>query len=172
MASAIRGAKKNEDVFSIQVMDTRERIQGYPKSNLQEVIYEKTSLMPAFAPGRLNDSDLNDLVGYLTHAARSGSWLVDDSMRRDLMRALLMIVIVLGHPGGADRRSAGDTAGSAGRSQGSDAVADLRRRLQRHPSQPADADHARERQSAVGAVDVPDRHARQLSDDAGRRSTA
>jgi putative heme-binding domain-containing protein len=62
----IRGAKKNEDVFSIQVMDTRERIQGYAKANLQEVIYEKGSLMPAFPPGRLNDSDLNDLVGYLT----------------------------------------------------------------------------------------------------------
>jgi putative heme-binding domain-containing protein len=62
----IRGAKKNEDVFSIQVMDTRERIQGYTKSTLQDVIYEKNSLMPAFAPGRLNDSDLNDLVGYLS----------------------------------------------------------------------------------------------------------
>jgi putative heme-binding domain-containing protein len=62
----IRGAKKNEDVFSIQVMDTRERIQGYARANLQEVIYEKGSLMPAFAPNRLSDSDLNDLVGYLT----------------------------------------------------------------------------------------------------------
>jgi len=62
----IRGTKKNEDVFSIQVMDTRERIQGFLKSNLQEVIYEKDSLMPAFGPGRLNDSDLNDLVGYLS----------------------------------------------------------------------------------------------------------
>jgi putative heme-binding domain-containing protein len=62
----LRGAKKNEDVFSIQVMDTRERIQGYAKANLQEVIYEKTSLMPAFPPSRLNDSDLSDLVGYLT----------------------------------------------------------------------------------------------------------
>ena len=61
----IRGIKKNEDVFSIQVMDTRERIQGYLKSNLQELMYEKTSLMPAFPAGRLNDSDLNDLVGYL-----------------------------------------------------------------------------------------------------------
>ena len=61
----IRGVKKNEDVFSIQVMDMRERIQGYLKSNLQEVIYEKASLMPAFPPGRLSDSDLNDLVGYL-----------------------------------------------------------------------------------------------------------
>lgn len=62
----IRGVKKNEDVFSIQVMDMRERIQGYLKSSLQEVIYEKSSLMPVFGPGRLNDGDLNDLIGYLT----------------------------------------------------------------------------------------------------------
>jgi putative heme-binding domain-containing protein len=62
----IRGTKKNEDVFSIQVMDVRERIQGFMKANLQEVIYEKDSLMPAFGPGRLSDSDLNDLVGYLS----------------------------------------------------------------------------------------------------------
>ena len=53
-------------MFSIQVIDTRERIQGYLKSNLQELIYEKASLMPAFPTSRLNDSDLNDLVGYLS----------------------------------------------------------------------------------------------------------
>jgi len=62
----IRGTKKNEDVFSIQVMDTRERIQGYLKSSLQDVIFEKGSLMPDYGPARLNDSDLNDLVGYLS----------------------------------------------------------------------------------------------------------
>jgi len=61
----IRGVKKNEDVFSIQVMDTRERIQGYMKSNLQDIIYDKSSLMPVFDPGRLSDSDLSDVVGYL-----------------------------------------------------------------------------------------------------------
>ena len=61
----IRGVKKNEDAFSIQVMDMRERIQGYLKSNV-EVQYDKNSLMPAFDPKRLSDSDLNDLVGYLT----------------------------------------------------------------------------------------------------------
>lgn len=62
----IRGAKKNEDVFSIQIMDTRERIQGYLKSNLQDVIYEKASLMPVYGPDRLPDGDLNDLLGYLS----------------------------------------------------------------------------------------------------------
>jgi len=62
----IRGTKKNEDVFSIQVMDLRERIQGYLKSNLQQVIYEQGSLMPAFDSARLNDSDLTDLIAYLS----------------------------------------------------------------------------------------------------------
>ena len=61
----IRGIKKNEDPFSIQVMDTRERIQGYLKSNV-DVTLEKTSLMPAFDAKRLPDSDLTDLVGYLS----------------------------------------------------------------------------------------------------------
>ena len=61
----IRGVKKNEDAFSIQVMDMRERIQGYLKSNA-EVTLEKTSLMPAFDAKRLTDSDLTDLVGYLS----------------------------------------------------------------------------------------------------------
>jgi putative heme-binding domain-containing protein len=61
----IRGVKKNEDAFSVQVMDMRERIQGYLKSNA-EVTLEKTSLMPAFDAKRLPDSDLTDLVGYLS----------------------------------------------------------------------------------------------------------
>jgi putative heme-binding domain-containing protein len=61
----VRGVKKNEDAFSIQVMDMRERIQGYRKSDV-EVLYDKNSLMPAFDPKRLSDSDLSDLVGYLS----------------------------------------------------------------------------------------------------------
>jgi putative heme-binding domain-containing protein len=62
----IRAIKKNEDVFSIQVMDARERIQGYLRSSLQDVIYEKTSFMPQYGPDRLSESDLNDLLAYLS----------------------------------------------------------------------------------------------------------
>lgn len=61
----IRGVKKNEDTFSIQIMDARERIRGYLKTDLQQVIFEKTSLMPEYAAGRLSANDLNDLVAYL-----------------------------------------------------------------------------------------------------------
>ena len=62
----IRGTKKNDDVFSIQIMDTRERIQGYLKADLQDVIYENVSLMPTFGPERLNENDLDDVIGYLS----------------------------------------------------------------------------------------------------------
>jgi hypothetical protein len=46
-------------------MDMRERIQGYLKSNV-EVTPDKGSLMPAFDAKRLPDSDLTDLIGYLS----------------------------------------------------------------------------------------------------------
>ena len=34
----IRGTRKSEDAFSIQIMDTREQLQGYLKASLREVI--------------------------------------------------------------------------------------------------------------------------------------
>jgi cytochrome c oxidase cbb3-type subunit 3 len=62
----IRGVKKNEDEFSVQIMDTRERLQGYLKANLTEFTIDKQSLMPVYGPDRLNDRDLDDLLQYLT----------------------------------------------------------------------------------------------------------
>ena len=70
----IRGIKKNEDEFSIQIMDTRERLQGYLKATVAEVTIDKQSLMPVYGPDRLNDRDLDDLLRYLTglRAAEAG----------------------------------------------------------------------------------------------------
>jgi PQQ-dependent dehydrogenase (methanol/ethanol family) len=62
----IRGARKGEDAYSIQIMDARERLQGYLKADLRDVIADKNSLMPDFTSDRLKDGDLNDLVGYLS----------------------------------------------------------------------------------------------------------
>jgi len=62
----IRGVKKNEDEFSIQIMDARERLQGYFKSNLADISYDAQSLMPVYGPDRLSDRDLDDLLRYLT----------------------------------------------------------------------------------------------------------
>jgi putative heme-binding domain-containing protein len=66
----IRGVKKNEDEFSIQVMDLRQRIQGYVKANLAEVVAEKQSVMPAYDPEQLNGGDLDDLLSYLSTLRR------------------------------------------------------------------------------------------------------
>jgi cytochrome c oxidase cbb3-type subunit III len=62
----IRGIRRNEDEFSIQIMDTRERLQGYLKTGLTSVSIDKQSLMPAYGPDRLNDRELDDLLRYLT----------------------------------------------------------------------------------------------------------
>src|SRR2546427_13068775 len=62
---AIQGVKKHEDLFSVQIMDTRERIQGYENDKMKSVENETKSAMPIFGPDRLNDSDLDDLLRYL-----------------------------------------------------------------------------------------------------------
>ena len=62
---SIRGLIKSEDAFSIQIADTSERLQGYTKAELQEVIYEERSLMPDFGTERLSNTDLDNLLRYL-----------------------------------------------------------------------------------------------------------
>ena len=51
----VRGTRKSEDALSIQIMDTNERLRGFLKSSLREVIKEPASLMPAFGPDRLTE---------------------------------------------------------------------------------------------------------------------
>ena len=61
----IHGVKKNEDLFSVQIMDTRERIQGFEKDKMRSVVDDKKSAMPVFGPDRLSEKDLDDVVRYL-----------------------------------------------------------------------------------------------------------
>ena len=63
---AIQGVKKNEDTFSVQIMDTRERIQGFEKDKMKTVQDNIRSAMPAFGPERISDRDLDDLLRYLS----------------------------------------------------------------------------------------------------------
>ena len=60
----VRGAVKREDAFSIQVLDMRERLQGYVKETLQDIARPERSLMPAYGPSRLADGELDDLLAY------------------------------------------------------------------------------------------------------------
>ena len=61
----IRGLRKAEDAFSVQVLDTSERLQGYMKADLASVTRDASSLMPDYGPDRLSDADLDDLVAFL-----------------------------------------------------------------------------------------------------------
>ena len=61
----IVGVKKNEDLFSVQIMDVTERIQGYDKSALRSVQDGTRSAMPPFGSNRLTDAQLNDVLSYL-----------------------------------------------------------------------------------------------------------
>lgn len=61
----VRGARKNEDTFSVQVMTGNEDILSFSKKEVEVVTELERSLMPAYGPERLGDSDLADIVRYL-----------------------------------------------------------------------------------------------------------
>lgn len=59
------GIAKNEDTFSIQLMDTHQRLQFFLKKNLKEVTHERKSLMPVYSETMLKPAELQDLLAYL-----------------------------------------------------------------------------------------------------------
>lgn len=61
----ITGLVKNEDTFSIQLMDTHQQLRFFLKKNLQQVSHERKSLMPAYSEEMLKPAQLSDLVAYL-----------------------------------------------------------------------------------------------------------
>jgi hypothetical protein len=62
----------NEDTFTVQVMDTSERVHSLQKRTLKSLKHEDRSLMPAYDTNRLNAADLDDIVAYL-QTLRAGS---------------------------------------------------------------------------------------------------
>ena len=62
----IHGVKKNEDLFSVQIMDTGERIQGYLKEDMRTVVDDTRSAMPPYDTERLTESAIDDLLAYLS----------------------------------------------------------------------------------------------------------
>jgi putative heme-binding domain-containing protein len=61
----IRGARKNEDTFSVQLMTASEDILSFSKKEVEVVAEPERSLMPAYGPDRLSDTELADVVRYL-----------------------------------------------------------------------------------------------------------
>jgi cytochrome c oxidase cbb3-type subunit III len=61
----IVGVAKNEDTFSIQLLDTGQQLHLLLKSDLESLTHERKSLMPDYSKEMLSDAELRDLVAYL-----------------------------------------------------------------------------------------------------------
>jgi putative heme-binding domain-containing protein len=62
--TVITGRRLNEDTYSIQVMDDRERLHSLRKDDLREFTIVKTSPMPSYKD-TLTSEELSDVLGYL-----------------------------------------------------------------------------------------------------------
>jgi len=61
----IKGVTLNEDSFSLQLMDTAEKIHLLEKDKLRSITKSRESLMPSYDTGTLSDRDLSDIIAYL-----------------------------------------------------------------------------------------------------------
>jgi putative heme-binding domain-containing protein len=60
----VRGRRLNEDTASVQIIDDRERLVSFMKSDLREYEVQAASPMPSVS-GKLSDAELADLIAYL-----------------------------------------------------------------------------------------------------------
>jgi len=60
----VRGRRLNEDTYSVQVLDTTERLRSIAKSDIRAMNFETTSPMPSYASGLTSD-EIADLLAYL-----------------------------------------------------------------------------------------------------------
>ena len=62
--TVINGRRLNEDTYTVQILDERERLLSLTKADLREYTILKTSLMPSFKD-TLSATELADLLAYL-----------------------------------------------------------------------------------------------------------
>jgi cytochrome c oxidase cbb3-type subunit 3 len=61
----VTGIAKNEDTFSVQLMDTDQRLRFFLKKDAKDVVHERKSLMPAYTDQMIGATELQDLLAYL-----------------------------------------------------------------------------------------------------------
>jgi cytochrome c oxidase cbb3-type subunit III len=61
----IVGIARNEDTFTLQLLDISHQLHLLQKKDLKSVTHEQKSLMPDYSEDMLNDTELRDLVAYL-----------------------------------------------------------------------------------------------------------
>ena len=63
--AAVTGRLINQDTFTVQLMDSKESLRSFVKSDLREWVFVEKSPMPSFKD-RLNAQELGDVVAYLS----------------------------------------------------------------------------------------------------------
>jgi putative heme-binding domain-containing protein len=63
--TTVDGRLLNQDSFTVQLIDTKENLRGFQKSDLRSFTFIEKSPMPSYK-GRLNDQELADVVAYLS----------------------------------------------------------------------------------------------------------
>jgi putative heme-binding domain-containing protein len=67
-----QGTLLNEDSFTIQFMDTRERVRSFDKASLKSLEKSRQSLMPVYDEKVLPEKDLQDLLAFLVSGVGGG----------------------------------------------------------------------------------------------------
>ena len=68
----VSGRRLNEDTFSVQLLDSKDRLLSLAKSDLESYEIVKKSAMPSYK-GMLTDSEVDDIVAYLVGLRRRGT---------------------------------------------------------------------------------------------------
>jgi cytochrome c oxidase cbb3-type subunit 3 len=75
----ISGIAKNEDNFSLQLLDSHGRLQLFTRDELREVIYKKQSLMPGDYGKTFTPAELQDLLAFLSRQSIQGAQRPEES---------------------------------------------------------------------------------------------
>ena len=75
----LSGIAKNDNNFSLQLLDSHGRLQLFTRDELREVIYQKRSLMPSDFDKTLTSSELQNLLAYLSRQAIQGAERPEES---------------------------------------------------------------------------------------------
>jgi hypothetical protein len=60
----INGRRLNEDTYTVQLIDERERLHSIAKADVGTMVVETVSPMPSYA-NRLTEAEVSDLIAYL-----------------------------------------------------------------------------------------------------------
>jgi putative heme-binding domain-containing protein len=69
----LRGVVKNEHNFSLQMLDTEGKLHLFSRDELRKIEYEKQSLMPSNYDKTLSETELRDLLAFLSRQGRQSA---------------------------------------------------------------------------------------------------